>query len=271
MRKLLFIVLPLFFVACENDVDAPDWPEHDPKLVVTAGLRVEGDSVFVFCRVSRTMSLGEEYRVESAMVNDAAVRVEHDGVAWEIPFRSAYYPFEYDVNYSGVVPRGTTDLFVLSVKKGGLHAEATVQIPDIPLRFDSLHVVSYNPQTLEGLISYRLHTPQRRISYELTLEQYSNQVGWGSTWYDLRIIQESFNDVTEGFFQFGTSTYKRRIRYTLVASSPTLLDYENSRWYSGSGDSPFEPEPNNPAFNIDGDGIGFFWWELVGDPVEIEY
>jgi len=271
MRRLLYIVLPLLLLSCENDVDAPDWPDHDPKLVVTAGLRIEGDSVFVFCRVSRTVSLSESYQVENAMVNDADVRVEHDGVAWEIPFRENYYPFEYDVNYAGVVPRGTTERFVLSVKKGGLHARAMLQIPGIPLKFDSLRVTTYRPQYNEGVMYYRLTTPQRRVSYDLILEQYSDQVGWGNTWYSTRIITESYDDENEGLFQFGTTTYKRRIRYTLIASSPERIDYENSRWWSGSGDSPFEPEPNNPAFNMEGDGIGFFWWELVGDPVEIEY
>jgi hypothetical protein len=271
MKYTLIIFAILLLVSCENEVDSPDWPEHEPKFVVTASLRIEADSVFVFCRVSRTMALGEEYRVDRAMVNDAEIQVRHDGVAWPIPFRTNYYPYSNDVNYIGQLPRGTSGRFVLSIRKGSLDASATLDIPTVPLHFDTLILVPGQPY-YERTLQFRLQTPMRRIGYDLVLEERLSNGRWQeSPWSGQTLIEGAYQSVSEGSFWYGKSSTANRVRYRIVAVSPVYRDYENSRWYSSSGGSPFEPEPNNPAFNIEGDGIGFFWYELVGDPVEIVY
>ncbi|MDT8323232.1 MAG: hypothetical protein RRA94_03890, partial [Bacteroidota bacterium] len=62
-----------------------------------------------------------------------------------------------------------------------------------------------------------------------------------------------------------------RLRYVLVLQSTAYEDYRNARWSWNNGGGVFEPEAKNPPFNISGDGIGFFWYEFRGDPVEIVY
>ena len=62
-----------------------------------------------------------------------------------------------------------------------------------------------------------------------------------------------------------------KIRYSIVARAPEYHDYHDAnhnRDYSGS---PFDPYVKNPLFNITGAGIGFFWYEIVGEPVEISH
>ncbi|MBN1447069.1 MAG: DUF4249 family protein [Bacteroidetes bacterium] len=273
-HALLFIPLLLLLASCENEVDAPDWPEHEPKLVVTANLRVERDSVFVFCRVSRTMSLGEEFRVDRAMVNDAVVEIRHDAEVHTIPYRAGYYPYDFDVNYQGFVPRGGSNSYELVVRKDAMTARAVLEVPELPMMFDAVSLLEYDSYWHQGTMYFRLTTPVNRVSYDLHLEALNPNPGLG--WQDIsygwgEIVEESYRSITEGTFWFSLPFGRQRIRYMLTARGPEYRSYENSRWWSGYSGSPFESEDQNPPFNVGGDGIGFFWWELVGEPVEIAY
>lgn len=271
-KALLYIPLLIFLASCESEVDGPAWPDHDPKLVVTANIRVEGDSVQVFCRVSRTMALNEEFRIDRAMVNDAVVEIHHDGGIHQIPFRAGYYPYDFDVNYTGFVPRGSTGRFELVVRKDAMTARSVLEVPmDLPMRFDTLLLVKYNERTYRADFAFQLSTPIQRVSYAMDFERLHPKIGWQPYGgLPSRIIRESHGRVSTGTFDYGIEK-DYLYRYILTARGPQYNAYEDSRWWSGYSGSPFEPEEQNPPFNVGGEGIGFFWWELVGEPVEFSY
>ncbi len=272
MKPLLLTIFTLLLVACENDIDNPDWPDHDPKLVITASVSFTTDSVFVFCRVSRTMGLGEDFSIDRAMVNNAEVNILNDGKAKSIPYRQNYDPFTSDANYVAVFPRGAFTEYVLTVRHGALNARAALSIPDIPLRFDSLTMSVFSPGWFEREIRYSLATPLSRMRYDLLIEEQQSSGQWmEAPWRPWTLIDGTFTATTSGSFRYGSLPDARRGRYTLVARSPEFRNYENSRWDSDYSGSPFEADAKNPPFNITGDGIGFFWFDLVGDPVEIAY
>jgi len=274
-KALLYIPLLILLASCENEVDGPAWPDHDPKLVVTANIRIEGDSVQVFCRVSRTMALEEEFRIDRAMVNDAVVEIHHDGEIHTIPYRTGYYPYDFDVNYAGFLPRSSSGRYELVVRKDAMTARSVLEVPELPLTFDQFKVQWYDPSNRESNVYYRLSTPQNRIRYDLIVEGYYSGPGGG--WYVIPfggrpLIEASYAAYTEGTFRLGYShPEQERMRYILTAISPQYTAFQDSRWWSGYSGSPFEPEEQNPPFNVGGDGIGFFWWELVGEPVEFSY
>jgi hypothetical protein len=273
MKFPLLILLLLLFAACETDVNNPDWPDHDPKLVITASVRLTADSAFVFCRVSRTMGLGEDFRMDRAMVNDAEVNILNDGKARAIPYRQNYYPFTSDANYLAVFPRGTFTEYTLTVRWGDLYARAALSIPDLPLAMDTVIVRNTQFGTWgERELHYVLRTPLNRVRYDMALEeQVSGGVWLEVPWGPWSFLDAAWTNPTAGSFRYGSYINSVRGRYTITARSPEYNNYENSRWSSDHSGSPFEPDAKNPPFNITGDGIGFFWYELVGEAVEIPY
>ena len=95
-------------------------------------------------------------------------------------------------------------------------------------------------------------------------------------WAESDNIELEYDGKRDGDLLRGSSTIwaygnRPRLRYILVLRNGVYEDYNDARWSWESGDSPFEPEPTNPPFNITGDGIGFFWYEYRGDPVEVLY
>jgi hypothetical protein len=273
MKFPLLILLLLLFAACETDVNNPDWPDHDPKLVITASVRLTADSAFVFCRVSRTMGLGEDFRMDRAMVNDAEVNILNEGKARAIPYRQNYYPFTSDANYLAVFPRGTFTEYTLTVRWGDLYARAALSIPDLPLAMDTVIVRNTQFGTWgERELHYILRTPLNRVRYDMALEeQVSGGVWLEVPWGPWSFLDAAWTNPTAGSFRYGSYINSVRGRYTITARSPEYNNYENSRWSSDHSGSPFEPDAKNPPFNITGDGIGFFWYELVGEAVEIPY
>lgn len=270
-KALLYIPLLIFLASCESEVDGPAWPDHDPKLVVTANIRVEGDSVQVFCRVSRTMALNEEFRIDRAMVNDAVVEIHHDGGIHQIPYRPGYYPYDFDVNYTGFVPRGSTGRYELVVRKDAMTARSVLEVPmELPMKFDSLNVDYFDSRYGEGRMRFWLPTPLQRLSYDIYFELRRNGE-WEAKYYAQELIGETHQGLSTGTFIFGVRDGSEAIRYILTARSPQYNAYEDSRWWSTYSGTPFEPEEQNPSFNVGGDGIGFFWCELVGEPVEFSY
>ncbi len=274
MKYIPYIFLLLLFAACESDVSNPDWPDHETKLVITASVRFTTDSVVVFCRVSRTMGLGEDFRMDRAMVNDAEVNILNDGKARSIPFRQNYDPYTSDANYLAVFPRGSFTEYTLTVRKGELNARATLTIPTVPLRFDSLRMLFTRfGDWSEREIQYVLATPVNRMHYDILIEeqQFTGGAWIGVPWGPYEFLNEIWTNPTTGSVRYGSHSSSRKGRYILTARSPEYTNYENSRWDSQYSGSPFEPDAKNPSFNVTGNAIGFFWYELVGEPVEIPY
>jgi hypothetical protein len=275
MRYSILILTAIVLVACETDIDNPDWPRHDAKLVITANLRVSKDSVFVFCRVSRTMSLGEKFSVEASMVDDADVHILNDGKPRSIPFRPGYsFNISNDANYMAVFRRGDFTEYTLTVRKGDLYVRTTLDLPDIPLRFDTVSIkrIASNFGYYERECSFILTTPVNRLRYDIHLEEQRPDGAWAAVdWGPWSLIDGSVSGSFAGVFRYGARSDGRKARYTLRVLSPEYRDYENSRWSSDHSGSIFEPDSKNPAFNVTGDGIGFFWYEMIGEPVEIDY
>ena len=274
MKGFSSIFLVLLLVSCETTMTDDDWPEHDAKLVIIARLQLTTDSVFVFCRISRTMGLGEKFNEEGAMVNDAEVNILNDGKARSIPFRQNYDPFTSDANYIAVFPRDAFTEYVLTVRHGALNARAALSIPDIFLRFDSLTMYLYPSDwwRFAREVLFTLATPIARMRYDLLIEEQSSSGQWMEALRLPRtLIDGTLSTTTSKSFYWETSSDACRGRYTLIARSPEFRNYEDSRWGPDYSGSPFEPNAKNPPFNITGDGIGFFWYDLVGDPVEFDY
>ena len=278
MKKTLPLLLPLllFLAACENTVDTDDWPAHDEKLVVTGYLRVEDDSIFAYARVNRTLPLGERYDPAKAIVNDAELIVSNGNRTFPIGRAQGFYPYNFDFNYGAVSERGSDDSYSLTVRQGGKTATASLAVRSAVLRFDSIWFETVNNNGWnETVLHYRIPAPGKETDVEVLFE------GWdlnSSTWWEVwtTSIPSSANrpnGMVEGFFNFITRVggVTSRYRYTLIARNRAYQDYINSRWDWNTGDSPFDPPQKNPPFNVTGDGIGFFWYEIVGEPVEIVY
>lgn len=276
MKKLLSVILPLLVLAaCEQVVDTSDWPAHDEKLVVTGFLRIEHDSLFAYARVSRTLPLGEKFDLQKAMVNDAELLVTNGNRSFPINRAQGFYPFDFDFNYDAVTTRGSDDDFVLTVKRGGKTAKVEIQAKTASTRFTDLRVTR-SSDGYDYNVSYSIPAPEQGTDLWCLMESWSSEFGY---WYErytveLPSLPNRPGGMIEGSFQywaFDSQGSKPRIRYTLTACSRAYQDYINSRWNWNTGDSPFDPPGKNPAFNVTGDGIGFFWYEIVGEPVEIQY
>ncbi|MFA6232845.1 MAG: hypothetical protein WC824_01485 [Bacteroidota bacterium] len=277
MKNLLAAILSLmFFAACENDVEDPDWPSHQEKLVVTGFLRLERDSVFAYARVNRTLPLGERFDLNKATINDAELRVDNGGRSFIFNRAQSNSPFGFDFNYSSISARSNDDDFVLIVRQGGKTATAVLQAKAAAVRFTEIRVEQPQVGFEEYLVSYNIPAPGQDTDVECLLEYWSTDFGYWYETYSLYLPNQANRPggMLEGSFSiwaFDPSGLKTRIRYTLSARNRAYQEYMNSRWDWNGGESPFDPPGKNPAFNVTGDGIGFFWYEIVGEPVEIIY
>jgi hypothetical protein len=273
MKGAAGLFLLAFLVSCETNMTDDDWPEHETKLVIVAALRLQNDSVYVYCRVSRTMGLGEKFNLEDAMVYDAEVKLVNDGATHDIPHRRDHYPFAGAVNYFAVIPRRVTDAYTLTVRKGKLSARSALTCSGVPLNFDSM-MVNRMSQKFGALVEVKfvLATPTHRMHYGIQVEHQLVDGSWtalsrgpsGTYLY-------SRTNPTAASFVYYSDIDNGKERCTISARSPEYSFFRDSRHNDNYSGSPFEPEGKNPPFNITGDGIGFFWYELVGEPVEIPY
>jgi hypothetical protein len=278
MKKIPPFMLFLFVLlaACEQSVDTDDWPAHDEKLVVTAFLRLERDSVFAYARVNRTLPLGERFDMQKAMVNDADLRVDNGSRSFPLDRDDGFYPFEFDFNYSFVTSRGSEDTFLLTARHGGRHAAASLVAKSAATRFTDVRIDRSGSGLEDYIATYTIPAPGSDTDVECLVEFWSSDF---DTWFELYSfsLPKQANlpgGMLQGSFQiwaYDRQGSKPRLRYRLSVRNRAYRDYINSRWQWNTGDSPFDPPQKNPAFNVTGDGIGFFWYEIVGESVEIAY
>ncbi len=275
MKGVSGILLVLLLVSCETNMTDDDWSEHDPKLVIVACVRIKSDSVYVYCRVSRTMGLGEKFSIENAMVDDAEVKLFNDGMTHDIPHRHEHYKFAGDVNYFAVFPRGVSDAYTLTVRKGDLNASSSLRVRTFPLHMESQIVLH---EKWGDYTDWELHylTPVSnvRLWYHALLEEQCADSNWQALpfpWGEWDFLAEPWTNQAKGIYKYTGYANSTKARYTLRAHSSEYSSYRDSRYNHNYSGSPFEPQAKNPPFNITGDGIGFFWYELVGEPVEIPY
>jgi hypothetical protein len=277
MRKYFLAILTLLtFAACEQTVEGPDWPAHDEKLVVTSFLRLEHDSIFAYARVNRTLPLSERFDMQKAMVNDAVLQVTSGGRSFPIDFDPGFFPFDYDFNYHAVAARGSDDAFTLSVRHGSKTASATVLVKAAAIRFTDLRVERSSTGYEEYIIHYSIPAPGQDTDISCGIEYWDPNMGGWYEMYSVTLpnLANRPNGMLEGSFpiwSFERPGSTHRIRLILTVRNRAYQDYSNSRWQWNTGDSPFDPPQKNPPFNVTGDGFGFFWYEIVGEPVEIEY
>lgn len=210
------------------------------------------------------------------MVNDAELWMENGGTIFRVPRDESYYPYAFDYNYGTVTPRTIDDHFVLTIRHGGKTAHATLQAREAATRFSSLNIQP-SPGEFDGYtVTYTIPAPGLETFTECMVEYYEDGLGY---WYEMQRftlphLANRPNGMLEGQFMiwvFDRQGSRTRMRYTLTVHNKAYEDYVNSRWNVNRGDSPFDPPQKNPPFNVTGDGIGFFWYEVTGPPVEIEY
>ncbi len=266
---ILFLVL----AGCEQTVDA-DWPAHEEKLVVTGFLQFRADTVFTYVRVNRTQPLSEPFDDSRAIVSDATVEVRSGAETHAIAPDAKFYPLSYDFNYSGVFTRGGENNYQLRVSHEGKNARAEITITDAAPRFEEIFARSapWSPEYLE--VEWSMRLPETRGSATCVFQAWDpSQRGWR----DVDIIDVKDYGRRDGELLRGGVTIwagygeRPRLRYILILQSAAYEDYRNARWSWYSGGGVFEPEAKNPPFNVSGDGIGFFWYEFRGEPVEIVY
>jgi hypothetical protein len=276
MRKYFLSILTLIcLTACEHTVDEPDWPEHDEKLVVTSFLRIENDSIFAYARVNRTIPLSERFDLQKAMVNDAALQIRNGSRSFPIQFDPGFFPFDFDFNYHAVVARGSEDDFTLTVRQGGKTAVASLLVLSAATRFTDLRMERSTSGYEELDVHYTIPAPGQDTDISCAVEYWDPMGGW----YEMHTITlpnvaNRPNGMLEGIFHmwsFDRGGSNSRYRYILTVRNRAYQEYAKSRRDWNPGDSPFEPPRKNPSFNVTGDGFGFFWYEIVGDPVEIIY
>lgn len=275
--RYIVLLLPLFLLACEQDVSNPDWPEHEEKLVVTGFVRLQNDSMFTYCRVSRTMPLGVQYRDEDAIINNADILLRHDNGALPVPYHptASNNPWVPSFDYTAVNARPLSETFQITVRSGQHQAFANQTIPDAPLSFESVALETHPTDTWMQQLRYTMRLPEQPVDYVCVFEiRPQGSVEWIEYMtVDLYIPRDAFGRTFSGaqrvYFDPMAMIWSKR--YRLIAASPEYREYNtavaNGRW--GSGGDPFEPDSKNPRFNVTGDGIGFFWVELVGEPIAI--
>ncbi|MBR9975075.1 MAG: hypothetical protein KFF77_05805, partial [Bacteroidetes bacterium] len=228
--------------------------------------------------VNRTLPLGERYDPAKAIVNDAELIVTNGNRTFVMERAQGFYPYDFDFNYGAVTERGSDDYYSLTVRQGGKTAAASLALRSAVLRFDSIWFETVNNHGWnETVLHYRIPAPGKETDVELLMEFWDPM---SSTWWEwgTTLLPASANrpdGMLQGSF-FGLwmsreGGSKTRYRFTLTARNRAYTDYFNSRWDWNTGDSPFDPPQKNPLFNVTGDGIGFFWYEIVGEPVEIVY
>lgn len=275
IKTLLALLLLLSLAACEQSVDTDSWPAHDEKLVVTGFLRLENDSIFAYARVNHTLPLGERYDPAKAIVNDAELIVSNGNRTFPLVRAQGFYPYEFDFNYGAVTERGSDDHYTLTVRQGGKTAAASLEVRSTVLQFDTVWIETVDYQSWkEFILHYRIPDPGKNTDADFLLEYWDPTA---SSWYEYWTYRLPNNTnrpdgMLEGSFNLHMlPDSKTPIRYTLTARNRAYQDYTNSRWERGGGDTTFDPPHKNPPFNVTGDGIGFFWYEIVGEPVEIVY
>jgi hypothetical protein len=278
MKKIPPFMLFLFVLlaACEQSVDTDDWPAHDEKLVVTAFLRLERDSVFAYARVNRTLPLGERFDMQKAMVNDADLRVDNGSRSFPLNRDDGFYPFEFDFNYSfGHVARERGHLFTDGAARGR-HAAASLVAKSAATRFTDVRIDRSGSGLEDYIATYTIPAPGSDTDIECLVEFWAaiSTPGLNCTPFHLPKQANLPGGMLQGSFQiwaYDRQGSKPRLRYRLSVRNRAYRDYINSRWQWNTGDSPFDPPQKNPAFNVTGDGFGFFWYEIVGESVEIAY
>ncbi len=280
MKKALIVISSLLLLAaCEQAVDTDGWPAHEEKLVVAAYLHLEHDSIFAYARVGRTLPLGEKFDLQKAMVNDAEVIVDNGNRSFPMSRAQGFDPYDFDFNYAAVAARGTDDRFTLTVSQGGNTAGAAIDVRSVVLKFDTLWLErGFNDFGYPiYIVHYRIPAPGIGSDVECRIE---SGIQGTSTWQDVgSFTLPSQTNRPDGLLEGSTTTWdpwsgtpkRPTFRLTLIAHNRAYQNYINSRWDWSGGDSPFDPPQKNPPFNVTGDGIGFFWYEFVGEPVEIQY
>lgn len=277
MKHLCLILSALFLLnACEQTVDTPDWPVYNETLVIAAFLRIEQDSLFTHVRVNRTLPLNVPFDQTRAMVNDAELWMDNGGDRFAVPRDESYYPYDFDFNYGTVTPRSTNEHFTLTVRQGDKTAYATIQTSEAATRFTSVDIRPTPGEYDAYTVRYTIPAPGLDAYTECVVEYYEDGMGY---WYEMQRftlphLANRPDGLLAGDFKiwvFGRQGQQTRVRYTLTVRNKAYEDYVNSRWNVNTGDSPFDPPQKNPPFNVTGDGIGFFWYERTGAPVEIEY
>ncbi|MBR9977590.1 MAG: DUF4249 family protein [Bacteroidetes bacterium] len=278
--KFLYCILPLLLlVSCEQIVNAPDWPAHEEKLAITATLHIRSDTVFTYARVSRTQALDERFDRSATMIHDAEVQLQNgERMITLTPHRQERRSFYHTYNYSAITQYGENEDYDLTVRYGEKTATSAVRVRRATMRFTDvrLEYTEGDPRfrTSTYTLYYSIPAPQADTHTECTIMYWSPDIEQWMEIHNAKLPPRANRDdgMLEGSIPFfartGDHVSKLRFRYILISRNSAYMEHYHSRWVS---DSPFDSADKNPRFNIGGDGIGFFMYEIIGDPVEIIY
>ena len=272
-RTFLGVLLLLTLFGCEHTVEDPEWPEYKEKLVIVAKCIVHAaDSLSVFCRISRTLPLTTTWTDSAAFVNDADARITCDGREYLVPFdrySSNYRGSFYQAYYHLTIPRNGVRDLMLTVRHGGKTAYSTLHLEDAPV-FDSIDVLP-GIQGDSILLARIIPGAMARFRIQLLVRYY--RWGWGLVGHYGDFVPEGTNSnaVFLAWVSVGNSL-NGTAKCMIEAESPEYSDYMDALNHStDNGDLFGNDGGKNPPFNVKGDGIGFFWYEVWGPEVEVKW
>jgi hypothetical protein len=268
------LLLTLF--GCEHTVENPEWPEYKEKLVIVA--KCEGrseDSITVSCRILRTLPLTTPWTDSAAIVNDADAKITCYGREYAIPFDRNANRLQGSVsqaNYRVVLPRNGAHDLTLTVRHGGKTAFSTLHLEDLPV-FDSIGVVQVGQG--DSILLARINPgAMARFRLQLWVSYYR------SDWSGINLVGGSSNFYPKGAALSRAFWASVPLTHSLNGTAQCRLIVESSEqaYYTdavlgstGNGDIFGDSNGKNPPFNVTGDGIGFFWYELLGPEVEVKW
>jgi len=208
------------------------------------------------------------YNPDEATVDDATVELRSS--MENIPFQ--HHPGGVKMyNYTAVAANSGASSYTIHVEGSHRTARATVDVDDLPLYFEQSTIERYDAT---GYILQAV-MPSEFVAgdYDMILEilppgghywieqTFRHDV---SLYYDAVI--KRFRLIVYFYFEADKVHWKKR--YKLIARSREYDDYRHAIYSGWNSGGPFEGEMKNPPFNVTGNGIGFFWYERVGEPVE---
>ena len=278
VRRLLpFLALLPFLYACEETltdtgIDVP----YEEELVVQ-GFLSQGsatDSIWI----TRTLPPLEPWSIERAAVTDADVVITVDGVEHRLRHTAnGHYVTEGMEKISGM-------LYALRVTSGELMVTATAAIPMASqirrIRLDTLQdaCVSFEDSTAMYSDMHYIsanYIVQEKTVYGLTYELVETLDDSNS----IRTYRNSGLSYIPGGvglpfdWWFNTECYLDTVwlsRITMDTVSVALYTYEpaftsyyETRWNGNDDDLLFGPSGEDPDWNVEGDGLGWFFGRAV--------
>ncbi|MAT40601.1 MAG: hypothetical protein CL946_13470 [Ectothiorhodospiraceae bacterium] len=265
---VLITFTALFLTGCEQQVADPDWPPFEEKLVVTGYAELlESDSLYISCQVGRTLPLDQPHDYHDYDVLDAEVHASGmTGGAKVLPvFDGGVYRRQVDFDTS-VGKRVRID-----VEWENYHCWGEAELDFTTVAVDTMYFLptQYSPYMIAVFRPLKNRSVIYKIYTQVYDEFYGRWVWFNNHTYPSRWYSYEFTELSDGAVQLrtympsGSTIDSVRTRITILSEAYYTMQQDDDNQFNDFG--PFAPEEPSRKFNIQGEGIGYFWYQISGD------